>query len=191
MASAWQRWQCFQAEQEAQNPSRTESAAPNCKQLATTTIPFPETRMILAASAHLPVAPLKSIDALHEVRAATEHWAHTFNAGDPSAIAALYEDDAVLWGTVAPSLLQHRQAIHAYFARACVPGALPRVQIEQQHVRVVGGAGELALNAGSYLFHVIEQGRERPLPARFSMVWRKTVAGWRLIDHHSSARPAG
>ena len=127
-----------------------------------------------------------SIDALHEAREATEHWAHTFNQGDPSAIAGLYLDDGVLWGTVAAELLTGQSAIRDYFARACVPGALPRVRLEQQHVRVMG---DIAVNSGAYLFHVIEQGHERPLPARFSMVWRKTLHGWRLVDHHSSARP--
>ncbi len=141
--------------------------------------------MTPAASAHSHAA-LASIDALHEVGAATEHWAHTFNQGDPSAITRLYLEDAVLWGTVATELLIGWQAIRDYFARACVPGALPRVQIEQQHVRVIG---DVAVNSGAYVFHVIEQGRERALPARFSMVWRKTPLGWRLVDHHSSARP--
>jgi hypothetical protein len=92
----------------------------------------------------------------------------------------------VLWGTVATELLTGQQAIRDYFARACVPGALPRVQIEQQHVRIMG---DVAVNSGAYLFRVIEQGRERKLPARFSMVWRKTSQGWRLVDHHSSAQP--
>lgn len=146
--------------------------------------------MAPAASTHSHAAPhsaFASLDALHEVGAATEQWANTFNSGDPTAIARLYLDDAVLWGTVAAELLTGRPAIHGYFARACVPGALPRVQIEQQHVRVIG---EVAVNSGAYLFHVTEQGRERRLPARFSMVWRKTPQGWRLVDHHSSARPA-
>ena len=141
--------------------------------------------MSAAAGAHSHAA-LTSIDSLHEVGSATEHWAQTFNGGDPSAIASLYLDDAVLWGTVAAGLLTGRPAIRDYFARACVPGALPRVQIEQQHVRVIG---EVAVNSGAYLFHLTEQGRERALPARFSMVWRKTPQGWRIVDHHSSARP--
>ncbi|MFM8467243.1 MAG: SgcJ/EcaC family oxidoreductase [Oxalobacteraceae bacterium] len=127
-----------------------------------------------------------SLDALHEVGEATEQWAAIFNQGDPAAIASLYAEDGVLWGTVATALLTGQPAIHDYFARACVPGALPHVQLQQQHVRVMG---DVAVNSGAYLFHVIEQGREKELPARFSMVWRKTAQGWRLVDHHSSARP--
>jgi uncharacterized protein (TIGR02246 family) len=142
--------------------------------------------MTLAASPRSH-AVMASVDSLHEVGAATEQWASTFNQGDPSAIVRLYLEDAVLWGTVATELLTGWQAIRDYFARACVPGALPRVQIEQQHVRVIG---DVAINSGAYLFHVTEQGGERALPARFSMVWRKTPAGWRIVDHHSSARPA-
>ncbi len=76
--------------------------------------------MTPAASTHSPIA-FASIESLHEVGAATEHWAQTFNRGDPSEIASLYLDDAVLWGTVAPGLLTGRQEIHAYFSRACVP----------------------------------------------------------------------
>jgi len=142
--------------------------------------------MTLAASPRSH-AVMASVDSLHEVGAATEQWASTFNQGDPSAIVRLYLEDAVLWGAVATELLTGWQAIRDYFARACVPGALPRVQIEQQHVRVIG---DVAINSGAYLFHVTEQGGERALPARFSMVWRKTPAGWRIVDHHSSARPA-
>ena len=129
---------------------------------------------------------LAPIGALHAVRERTEHWAVIFNAGNPKAIAALYQEDAVLWGTVAHDLLTGREAIRQYFERACVPGALPRVQIEQQHVRVIG---DIAINSGAYLFHVIENGTERALPARFSMVWRQHAGEWLLMDHHSSARP--
>ena len=127
-----------------------------------------------------------AISSLHAVSECTERWAAVFNAGDPQAIAALYQDDGVLWGTVASELWIGREAIRQYFERACVPGALPRVQLEQQHLRVMG---EIAVNSGAYLFHVIENGVERALPARFSMVWRKTTHGWLIADHHSSARP--
>lgn len=126
------------------------------------------------------------IDALHAVRDATEQWGEVFNAGQPQKIAALYDDDAVLWGTVANELLIGRSAIRQYFERACVPGALPRVQIEQQHVRVMG---DIAVNSGAYLFHVIDNGTERALPARFSLVWRRSGSGWLIVDHHSSAKP--
>ncbi|MFZ9367830.1 MAG: nuclear transport factor 2 family protein, partial [Burkholderiaceae bacterium] len=106
------------------------------------------------ASTHSSIG-FDSIDMLHDVGEATEHWARTFNQGDPTAIVSLYMEDAVLWGTVAPELLTGQQAIRDYFARACVPGALPRVQLEQQHVRVIG---DVAVNSGAYLFRVIEQG---------------------------------
>ena len=129
---------------------------------------------------------LSEIGALHAIRDAMERWGAVFNQGDPQAIAALYDDDAVLWGTLASQLLIGRSAIEHYFKQACVPGALPRVQIEQQHVRMMG---EIALNSGAYLFHVIENGHERMLPARFSMVWRRAGKGWMIVDHHSSARP--
>ena len=127
-----------------------------------------------------------AISSLHAVSDCTERWAAVFNAGDPQAIAALYQDDGVLWGTVASGLLIGRDAIRQYFERACVPGVLPRVQLEQQHLRVMG---EMAVNSGAYLFHVIDNGAERALPARFSMVWRRTNDGWLIADHHSSARP--
>ena len=140
---------------------------------------------LLAEATHNP----STIDALHAVREGTEHWAAAFNAGDPSAIAALYLEDAALWGTVAPALLTGRAAIRQYLERACVPGALPRVQLEQQHVRLMGAMGDIAVNSGAYLFHVIDNGAERALPARFSMVWKRTPHGWMIADHHSSARP--
>lgn len=145
--------------------------------------------MTLTAASESPALSEASlgINVLHSIEARTRDWARTFNDGNPQAIASLYQDDAVLWGTVASALLTGRSAIRQYFERACVPGALPRVEIEQQHIRVIG---EIAVNSGAYLFHVIEHGIARALPARFTLVWQLSADGWMIIDHHSSARPS-
>src|SRR5262245_21761435 len=39
-----------------------------------------------------------------DVAAATQAWAEAFNSRDPARVLALYDAEAVLWGTVSPTL---------------------------------------------------------------------------------------
>jgi hypothetical protein len=69
-----------------------------------------------------------SVEPKAEVVAATKAWEAAANICDPSAIAALYADGAVLWGTTRTSLITTPQGIFDYFASSCK--ALPGIKVQ-------------------------------------------------------------
>src|SRR5947208_17162022 len=64
-----------------------------------------------------------------DVSAATQAWADAVNGKDVERILALYDAEAVLWGTVSPTLLDSPAAMSEYFK----PGA------NRPHLKVVMG----------------------------------------------------
>lgn len=128
-----------------------------------------------------------SVDPKAEVAAAAKAWEDAANSCNASAIAALYEDGAVLWGTTRTSLITTPQGIYDYFATSCkaLPGV--KVQFGDQTVRVYG---DMAVNSGTYLWTFTREGVARSLPARYSFTYVRQAGGWLIVDHHSSALPA-
>jgi uncharacterized protein (TIGR02246 family) len=126
-------------------------------------------------------------EANEEVAAAGEKWTAIFVDDNPDAILALYDDEAVLWGTLSPTLLVGKQALRGYFEMAfkALPGH--KVAFGDQHVRVYG---DIAINTGYYTFSYVKDGEAQSLPARYSFVYRKRGGSWLIVDHHSSAMPA-
>src|SRR5947207_1386349 len=59
-----------------------------------------------------------------DVAATTEQWGQAFAADDPSAVLALYDKDAVLWGTISPTRRETPDALREYFVGAfkALPG---------------------------------------------------------------------
>ena len=121
-----------------------------------------------------------------EVEAATYAWAEALNKCDPSRIAALYDAQAVLWGTVSPTISTGAD-IRQYFDRVCGSATPPKVVFNEQLVRVYG---DTASNSGSYTFTIVRDGKPTPLQARYSLTFRKSGAQWLIVDHHSSLRPS-
>jgi uncharacterized protein (TIGR02246 family) len=122
-----------------------------------------------------------------EAQAATEAWVAAFNSCDAGKVVALYHPEAVLWGTVAPSIISTPAGIRQYFERVCSASPQPKVALGEQLVRVFG---ETAINSGHYTFTVFPGGQPRQFPARYSFTYRKTDGRWLIADHHSSALPA-
>ena len=108
------------------------------------------------------LAALQSAKA--DVAAATKAWETAANVCDAQAIAALYADGAVLWGTTRTSLITTPQGIHDYFTSSCkaLPGI--KVQFNDQAVRVYG---DMAVNTGTYTWSFTREGVPRSLPARY------------------------
>src|SRR2546422_11651488 len=83
-----------------------------------------------------------------DVAAATQSWVDAFNSHDLERVLALYDPEAVLWGTAPPTLRASPEAIRDYFK------ALPN----QPQLRVVLGGqrprgyGQLAINTCTYHF---------------------------------------
>lgn len=120
------------------------------------------------------------------VAAAASRWTQLFVDDNPDTILALYDEDAVLWGTLSPVILRGKTAVRGYFERAykALPGH--KVTFAEQHVRVFG---DTAINSGYYTFSFLRDGQPQTLPARYSFVYRKRGNDWIIVDHHSSAVP--
>jgi uncharacterized protein (TIGR02246 family) len=121
------------------------------------------------------------------VAAAALTWARALGEDDPDKVLPLYSDDAVLWGTLSPTVRADRAALRDYFVTAfkVLPGL--KVAFGEQLIRVYGG---MAVNTGYYTFSYVKDGETRSLPARYSFTYVKNGEHWLIVDHHSSAMPA-
>lgn len=122
-----------------------------------------------------------------DVAAATAKWGETLGQDNPDKVLALYATDAVLWGTLSPTVRSDRAALRDYFVSAfrILPGL--KVSFGEQLIRVYGNT---AVNTGYYTFAYTKDGEAKTLPARYSLVFVKDGENWMIVDHHSSAMPA-
>jgi uncharacterized protein (TIGR02246 family) len=121
------------------------------------------------------------------VAAATQAWVNAMMSRDPERVVALYDAEAVLWGTVSPTIRDSPTSIRDYFK--ALPTSPPEFKavIGEQRVRVYG---DTAINSGTYTFTSVRDGKPTTTPARFSFVYRNRDGRWMIVDHHSSAVPA-
>jgi uncharacterized protein (TIGR02246 family) len=120
-----------------------------------------------------------------QVAAAIRAWQAAYDSRDPKAIVALYDPEAVLWGTAAKTIAPTPEAVRDYFKNAAArPNA--RVVLGDQHIRVYG---DTAFNSGSYTFSDLRDGQVVPRPARFTFVYHRRAGRWMVVAHHSSAMP--
>lgn len=122
-----------------------------------------------------------------EVAAATLAWGQALDGDDPEKVLTLYSDDAVLWGTLSPTVRSNRAALRDYFVTALkvLPGL--KVAFGDQLIRVYGNA---AINTGYYTFSYVKDGEAKSFPARYSFTYIKNGERWLIVDHHSSAMPS-
>ena len=133
------------------------------------------------------IAPIAFAGPKEDVSATTAKWAATLGEDNPDTILPLYAPDAVLWGTLSPTVRSDRAALRDYFVRAfaALPGL--KVTFGEQLVRVYGNT---AVNTGYYTFSFVKDGEQKTLPARYSFTFVKSGNTWLIVDHHSSAMPA-
>ena len=93
----------------------------------------------------LSLAPVASAGPKEDVAAAAASWATALGEDDPENVLPLYSDDAVLWGTLSPTVRANRAALRDYFVGAfkVLPGL--KVAFGDQLIRVYGGT---AVNTG-------------------------------------------
>jgi uncharacterized protein (TIGR02246 family) len=119
------------------------------------------------------------------VAAATAAWRAAYDSRDPARITAMYDLDAVLWGTTAKTIAATPAAIADYFKDAPKrPNA--RVTFGEQHNRVYGDVG---VSSGYYTFSDVRDGQAVSRPARYTMVFKNRDGKWRIVSHHSSEVP--
>lgn len=122
-----------------------------------------------------------------EITAAAQAWSDALNKCDPSRIAALYDAEPVVWGTVSPGIISNAAGVRQYFDRVCSSPTPPKVAFTEQLIQI---HGDIAVNSGSYTFTVMRDGKPTPFPARYTMAYRRSGGQWLIVNHHSSARPA-
>ena len=120
------------------------------------------------------------------VRDATEAWIAAFNRSDTAAIAALYDPQAVLWGTTAAQLITPPPGVQAYFEAVFALRPVPHMALVEALPRLFG---DVAVSSGRYTLTLSAAPQRREVSARFSFTYRRTAGGWLIVDHHSSAMP--
>jgi len=145
-------------------------------------------RMLSALTVFLTlgVPALAAAGPKEEVSAATQAWAEAFNSRNPERVLALYDSEAVLWGTISPTLRDTPETIRDYF-KSMPAQPQVRVAVGEHRIRVYG---ETAINTGYYTFSNVRDGQPVTIPARFSFTYRQRERRWLIVDHHSSAVPA-
>jgi uncharacterized protein (TIGR02246 family) len=121
-----------------------------------------------------------------DVAAATQAWADAMTSHDVDRVLALYDSEAVLWGTRSPTLRDNPSALREYFnILRTVPPSYKAV-LGEQRVRIYG---DIAINTGTYTFSEVRDGKEIVRPSRYSFVYRHRDGRWLIVDHHSSSVP--
>jgi uncharacterized protein (TIGR02246 family) len=130
--------------------------------------------------------PAASAGPKEDVAAATQSWAQALGEDNPDKVLPFYSGDAVLWGTLSPTVRADQAALRDYFVTAfkVLPGL--KVAFGDQLIRVYG---ETAVNTGYYTFSFARDGEAKTLPARYSFTYVKNGDRWLIVDHHSSAMP--
>ena len=133
------------------------------------------------------LATVASAGPKDDVAAATLKWAQALGEDEPDKVLSFYSDDAVLWGTLSPTVRADRAALRDYFVTALkvLPGL--KVAFGDQLIRVYDSA---AVNTGYYTFSFVKDGETKSLPARYSFTYVKSGENWLIVDHHSSAMPS-
>jgi len=105
-----------------------------------------------------------------DVAAAGQKWATVFADNNPDTMLPLYAKDAVLWGTLSPTIRSDAAAVKAYFVGAFQ--ALPKATVKfgDQLIRVYGNT---AVNSGYYTFSYTKDGETKSIPARYSFTYVK------------------
>lgn len=134
-----------------------------------------------------PPAPA-SITAHERIAAATTAWVDAFNKRDTDRLVGLYDPEAVLWGTSAQRIAAGPAAIAEYYKNLDAPQRSPvTASIGEQRIRVYG---DTAVDTGTYTFWIVRDGKQEPVPARYSLVYHNRDGKWLIVDHHSSRIPA-
>ena len=114
-----------------------------------------------------------------------DEWAFAFNSGDVDKIVALYSPEALVLGTVSPSLASTPEDLRAYFGASSV--AKSQVKLGERAAAVL--SNDAAVMTGFYEFSRLVNGQQVVTPARFTFILVRRDEGWRIVHHHSSVRP--
>ena len=135
---------------------------------------------------HDPLELTPPVSADQTLPAGLQQWVNAFNQEDLTAMMACYAEDAVLWGTRAPALINGQAGVRGYFQTVFESGRRVRVRIASQQLSAWPG---IQISNGIYQFASVENGLPAVAEARFTFVWRTWADAPVLFAHHSSLMP--
>ena len=109
-----------------------------------------------------------------------QEWTSAVKGGDPKQVTSLYRDDGILLGPFSSKERVGHELIHEYFENLLTSPVEVQIVSENPHVFELS-----AVNTGHYNF--VTGGKT--INARFSFVYHKSDAGWKITSHHSSVIP--
>ena len=109
-----------------------------------------------------------------------QKWVTAIKSGDPKQVTNLYHGDGILLGTFSNKKRVGHELILEYFENLLKSPV--DVEIVSEHPHVLELA---AVNSGLYNF--ITNGKT--INSRFSFVYHKDNAEWKIVSHHSSVMP--
>jgi ketosteroid isomerase-like protein len=110
-------------------------------------------------------------------------WAAAFAENSPAAMALLYQDGSMLYGSKA-ELFEGIEGAMRYFS-----GLAPRRSRAAQFTEVTASfAGDAVIAMAATATFVVSDAP--PLVTRFTQTWVKTGEEWRVLSHHASPKKA-
>ena len=119
------------------------------------------------------------------VREAGEKWASAIARGNVEMILDLYDEKAVLLGTISQQTRKDREAIREYFKAFCCRENM-KGEFTDHNISLFD---HIAVNSGTYVFTWTQGGKKVRVPARFTFVYKQHPEGWKIVQHHSSLVP--
>lgn len=132
----------------------------------------------LAVAACSIAIPAFAADDAARIRAGTESWAKSFNAGNAGAVVAIYADDAVLMPPGAPparGTAAIKEAIAKEIAGA-KKGGVTFVLGTNDDVSV---SGDMAWHSGAYF--VMDKANKPVETGKYLEVWERKNGKWRIV----------
>ena len=103
-----------------------------------------------------------------------------WNSGDLDAFVAPYADDATYMTATGPI---GKDAIKARYASKYFTGGKPDQQVRFDQIDVRRLGADIALMTGRF---TLTGGGKDDRSGWFSLVWKRTASGWRILHDHSS-----
>ena len=128
-------------------------------------------------------SPATNLDAQELANSLLNVWASAFCQNSPAAMALLYQDDSMLYGSKAELFLGSEGAM-SYFSGLA---ARRHRQVRFDDVSASFAADQAIAIAATAHFVVADA---QPLVARWTQTWVRVASEWRVISHHASPKQA-
>ena len=123
-----------------------------------------------------------------QIAALFDRWNAALATGDANRVANLYAPDAVLLPTVSDRIRTNRAEIVDYFRHFLENKPVGKIQ--KRFINILGPTA--AIDTGLYRFTLTNaDGTKSKADARYTFVYELRGGRWLIINHHSSALPAG